>query len=337
MNGKYGGVPVKLAGLAGALILLMISFGLSIRYGFVTMTWEEVLDSFARYDGENNQHIIILTARLPRALIAASVGASLALAGAVMQALTRNALASPGLLGVNAGASLAVVSAIAIFSVREMESLMWVAFIGAAFAALTVYAIAALGRDGLTPIRMILAGAAMTAFFSSLTQGVLVRNNSSLQEVLFWLAGSVAGRPMEMMLKVFPYLCGGWILTLLLSRQLNILRMGEDAAKGLGQRIGFVKALSGLVVVVLAGGSVAIAGPIGLIGIMVPHMARTIAGTDYRWLIPYCALLGASLLLLADVAARFVWFPSEVPVGILTAAIGAPFFLSMARKELRSV
>lgn len=335
MGQRRGNAYLRAGGLAASLALLALSFVLNVRFGFVTVSWSDVWSTLTAYDEGDNNQIIVRTARLPRALIAASVGASLAMAGAVMQAMTRNPLASPSVLGINAGASLAVVAAIALLAVKEMEALLWVSLAGAALAAGTVYLIGSLGRDGLSPMKIVLAGAALSALFSSLTQGMLARSESSLQEVLYWLAGSVAGRPMEMLLEVLPYMLAGWIVALLFSRQLNVMAMGDESAKGLGQRTVAVKLISGLVVVVLAGCSVAVAGPIGLIGVIVPHAARYMAGLDYRWLLPYSAVLGASLLLLADLAARFLIMPMEVPVGIMTAALGAPFFISIARKELR--
>lgn len=332
MGRKLRSNVYRSAGLLGGLVLLAVSFIASIRYGFVSIGWSDIISSIASYnEGEMNQ-VIARTARLPRALIAAAVGGSLALAGAILQSVTRNSLASPSVLGINAGASLAVVAAITLASIRETEPLMWISFLGAALAAAAVYILGSMSREGLSPLRIILAGAAMTALFSSLTQGMLVRNESGLQDVLFWLAGSVAGRTTEMLLPVLPYMAVGWLLAFALSRQWNIMAMGEESAKGLGQNMAFMKLAAGVIVILLAGSAVAVAGPIGLIGIIVPHIARGIAGLDYRWLLPYSAILGASLLLLADLAARFIIFPLEVPVGIMTAALGAPFFIYLARK-----
>ncbi|MBB3111706.1 iron complex transport system permease protein [Paenibacillus phyllosphaerae] len=309
----------------------------SIRFGFLTVSWNDVWASIAKYDSAINEQIVVRTTRLPRAFIAAAVGASLAVAGAIMQAVTRNPLASPSVMGINAGATLAVVSAITVFSVTHMGTIVWIAFGGAAVAAAFVYLLGSLGRDGLTPLKIILAGSAMTALFVSFTQGLLVRNENGLQDVLFWLTGSIAGREQSMLMAVIPYMSIAWLGALLLSKQLNILAMGEEAAKGLGQRTTAVTLLSGFLVVMLAGGSVAVAGPIGFIGIVIPHIVRGITGLDYRLLIPYSALLGAILLLLADVAARFIIMPEEMPVGIMMAVIGAPFFIYIARKELRSL
>ncbi|MFD0590751.1 FecCD family ABC transporter permease [Paenibacillus sp. GCM10027627] len=322
------------AGLLVSFLLLGISFLCSVRYGFVSIGWQDIWASIFNYNNGDMDQVVAREARLPRAMVAAAVGGSLAIAGAILQAVTRNPLASPSVLGINAGAALAVVAAITVLSIRETSALMWVSFFGAGIAAGLVYFLGSLGRDGLSPLKIILAGSALTALFSSITQGMLVHDESGLQDVLFWLTGSVAGRTMDMLTPVLPYMAAGWIGAFALSRQWSLLLMGEESAKGLGQHIGFVKLAAGVIVILLAGSAVAVAGPIGLIGIIVPHIARGLAGIDYRWLLPYSAALGGSLLLIADIAARFIIIPLEIPVGIMTAAIGAPFFIYLARKEM---
>jgi iron complex transport system permease protein len=271
---------------------------------------------------------------MPRAFIAAAIGASLAIAGVLMQTLTRNPLASPSILGVNAGASFVVVLAAVIFAVSSMQALMWLAFAGAAFGAIVVYLLGSVGRDGLTPLKMVLAGAAMTALFSSFTQGILVLNKQSLSTVLYWLTGTIAGRSPELLMEVLPYMVICWIAAWLISSELNVWMMGEDTAKGLGQKTIVLKVIAGIIVVVLAGGSVSVAGPIGFIGIVIPHISRFLSGLDHRWVIPYCAILGAILLIVADLIARFIMIPEEVPVGVMTAIIGAPFFMHIARRGM---
>ncbi|WP_337098073.1 FecCD family ABC transporter permease [Paenibacillus sp. YIM B09110] len=331
-----GSAVRRAAGLAIGIIVLLGCFISSIRYGFVTVSWSDTWGALSGSNPESMEQLVVKTTRLPRALIAAAIGASLAMAGAIMQAVSRNPLASPSVMGINAGASLSVVTAITVLSLTNMSVLTWFSFGGAAIAAAAVYVLGSMGREGLTPLKIILAGTAMSALFASFTQGLLVRNENGLQDVMFWLAGSIAGREQSMLLAVLPYMGTGWIAAMLLSRQLNILVMGDEAAKGLGQRTALVKLASGLIIVALAGGAVAVAGPIGFIGIVIPHIARSMIGLDYRWLLPYSAVLGAILLLGADLAARFVIMPEEVPVGIMTAIIGAPFFIYIARKELTS-
>ncbi len=317
--------------LFGTLFLLIIFIGISIVYGYTETSWQVAIDAF-RNPNDSTEHLVIQTVRLPRALIAAAVGASLAIAGTIMQTLTKNPLASPGIFGINAGAGFMVVLAVTFFGVTSLQVFTWVSFIGAGLAAVGVYTIGAVGREGLTPMKLTLAGAAITALFSSFTQGILVLNEAALDQVLFWLAGSVQGRSLEILSGVFPYILIGWIGTLLLAGKLNVLAMGEDVAKGLGLRTGIIKLFALIIVVLLAGGSVAVAGPIGFIGIVVPHIARKIIGIDHRYLLPYSGLLGAILLLAADVGARYVIMPQEVPVGVMTAVIGVPFFIYIARK-----
>ncbi|KGR77267.1 FecCD family ABC transporter permease [Ureibacillus manganicus] len=324
-------VKSKLFGLIiGVLLLILFNF-LSIILGYTDITIQTAIDAFTNFNG-SNEHIIIQDVRLPRALIATAVGASLGVAGALLQALTRNPLASPDILGFNAGASFSIVVALMLFSVSSLQATTWIAFFGATIAGLLVYFLGSIGRDGMTPIKMTLAGAAIAALFGSLTQGLLVLDETALDQVLFWMSGSVQGRKLEILLAVLPYLVIGLIIAISISNKINILTMGEDVARGLGQRTLFVKLITGIAVILLAGGSVAIAGPIGFIGIVVPHVVKSFAGNDYRWIIPYCGIVGGIFLLMADIGARYVLMPEEVPVGIMTALVGTPFFIYIARK-----
>lgn len=322
----------KWIGIILGFILLIVCMFSSLVYGATVMDWKDVVNSFIDYDESSNAHIIIQTARTPRAFIAAAIGASLAISGALIQAITRNPLAEPNILGVNYGAAFFVVFAVTVLSVSSLATLMWISFLGAAVGSTAVYSLGSIGRDGLTPLKIILAGAAISALFSSFTQGMLVLDEQGLNDVMFWLTGSVAGRTMEMLASVLPYMGISWIGAFLLARHINVLTMGEDTAKGLGQRTLVVKITAGLIIAVLAGSSVAVAGPIGFIGLIIPHIARYFAGIDYRWIIPYSALLGAIILLLADIAARYIVKPEELPVGVMTAIIGIPYFIYIARK-----
>lgn len=324
----------KVSGLIGCILLFGTAFVLSVALGQTSIPFQTTLDAFFHYDGSNTEHVIVTTSRITRAIIAAVIGANLAIAGALMQALTRNPLAAPDLFGINAGALFFIVFAITFFSVDSLTSYMWIAFLGAAVASLLVFFLGSIGRDGLTPIKIVLAGAAISALFVSFTQGMLVIDEQAIQSILFWMAGSVAGRDLDMLLPVLPFMLGAGLVALFLGRPINILLSGDDIAKGLGQRTILIKVVIGLAVVFLAGGSVAVAGSIGFVGLIVPHIARGLTGPDYRWLIPFSALIGASLLLLADVAARFIVMPQEMPIGVMTALIGAPFFVHIARKGL---
>ncbi|WP_459844329.1 FecCD family ABC transporter permease [Halanaerocella petrolearia] len=315
------------------LLLLISCIIASVIFGVTDISLKTVIKAYTDFTGSNKE-IIIKTTRVPRALIATFVGGSLAIAGALMQALTKNPLASPGIFGVNAGASFFVVLGISFLSVSSLGQLSILAFLGAAISAGIVYALGSVGRDGLTPLKLTLAGAAITALFSSFTQGMLVLNEKALDSVLFWLTGSVAGRDLNLLLSVLPYILVGWIAAFVIAKAINILVMGEDIAKGLGQKTALVKLMAGVIIVLLAGSSVAVAGPIGFIGIIIPHLARFLVGRDYRWLLPYSALLGAILLLLADIGARYIIMPQEVPVGVMTAFIGTPFFIYIARRRI---
>ena len=321
----------KIIGLFTLILLTSFCFIASIIYGYTNTNLLMAIDAFTRYDG-SNEHIIIQTVRLPRAIIATIVGACLAIAGLWMQALTKNPLASPGIFGINAGASFFVVVAVTMFSVSSLQTYTFVAFIGAAVAAFAVYFIGSLGREGLTPMKLTLAGAAFAAMFSSFTQGLLVVNETALEQVLFWLAGSVQGRSLETVKVVIPYIALAWGVSLFLGKKVNILSMGDDVATGLGVKTGTLKITMAIIIILLSGGAVAIAGPIAFIGIVIPHVARFLVGTDHRWLVLYCTFLGAILLLLADLAARYVIMPQEVPVGVMTAIIGTPFFIYIARR-----
>ncbi|ARK32891.1 putative siderophore transport system permease protein YfiZ precursor [Halalkalibacter krulwichiae] len=233
-------------------IVLILLMGMSIILGYTNTSIRLSYEAFTSFDG-SNEHLIIQTVRLPRALIAASVGASLAIAGVYMQTLTKNPLASPGILGINAGASFAVVFVLSVFSVSSLSIFTWVSFLGAAIAALAVYFIGGVGRQGLTPMKITLAGAAITALFSSFTQGILVSNEAALDEVLFWLSGSIQGRKLEILVFVFPYLFLGWLLALIMTPMMNVMAMGDDVAKGLGLKVGLLKLTVGVIVILLAG------------------------------------------------------------------------------------
>ncbi|MBP3952683.1 FecCD family ABC transporter permease [Bacillus suaedae] len=321
-------------GLVLMICLFILLFFLSMALGKTPIPFPILIDAIFNYDPTNTEHMIIMTSRLTRALIASVIGASLAISGALMQALTRNPLAAPDIFGINAGALFFIVFAATFFSMSSLVGYMWVGFLGAAVAATFVYVIGSLGRDGLTPIKIVLAGAAITALFVSFTQGLLVINEQGLQSILFWLSGSVAGRSIDMLIPLLPFVISAWVVSMFLGRSVNILRSGEDVARSLGQRTLLVKLVIGLIIVFLAGGSVAIGGAIGFIGLIVPHIVRGMVGIDYRWVLPYCAFGGAALLLLADIGARFIIMPQEMPIGVMTAMIGTPFFIYIARKGL---
>jgi iron complex transport system permease protein len=250
----------------------------------------------------------------------------------LLQTLTKNPLAAPEIFGINAGAGFAVVISVSLLSISNLQFFTWISFLGAAVSFILVYIIGSIGREGLTPMKLTLAGAAMSAMFASMTQGFLVLNETALEQVLFWLAGSVSGRKLETLIAVLPYLLAGWIFSLAIAGKMNVLSMGEDVAKGLGLKTGLLKLGAGVIVVLLSGGAVAVAGPIGFLGIVIPHLTRAVVGIDHRWVIPFAGLFGGMLLLIADIAARYIIMPQEVPVGVMTAVIGTPFFVYIARR-----
>ncbi len=320
-------------GIAIGIISILFLMSASLVYGYTNTTWHDAYLAFF-HPTTSNEHLIIRDVRFPRALIACFVGACLGVSGAIMQSITRNPLSSPSILGVNAGASFFVVVGVVFLSVQSLQSYMWLSFAGASFAFLLVFILSSTGREGLTPLKLTLAGSAITALFASFTQGLLVLNETALDQVLFWLAGSVANRPLDLLVTALPYMIGALLLSFLRAKELNVLSIGDDVAVGLGQRTVWIKFFFGVCAVVLAGSAVAVAGPIGFVGIIIPHLIRSLVGLDHRWILPYSAIGGAALLLLADIGSRYVLMPQELPVGVMTALIGVPFFIFVARRKL---
>jgi iron complex transport system permease protein len=323
-----------LAGLVLGLLILSICLVYSVTLGAAEIPLDKILASFVTFDGSYD-HLVIQTVRLPRSLIAILVGSALAVSGALMQGLTRNPLADPGILGIQSGAALAVVAAIFIFGSSSMNVYTIVAFLGAGVTAILVYFLGSLGRGGPTPLNLTVAGAALTALISSLTTAILIVSQRTLEEIRFWLAGSLAGRDTNMFFQALPFIGLGLVVAFALGRQITTMSLGEDVAKGLGQQTAWVKIVTAISVVLLAGSSVAIAGPIGFIGLVVPHIVRFFIKADYRWILPYSAVLGAILLLVADIASRVLLKPQELPVGVMTALVGAPFFVYLAKSKVK--
>ncbi|QIN80840.1 iron chelate uptake ABC transporter family permease subunit [Rubrobacter marinus] len=315
---------------AGVLALCVLA---SVRFGAAEVGTRDVLAAFFAYDG-SEEHLIIRTLRVPRALIAALVGASLGVVGALMQGLTRNPLAEPGILGINAGAALAVVATVFVFGASSLAVYAPLAFVGAAVAWAVVHLLGSLG--GASPMKLTVAGAALEALFTSLTMALLILSQQTLEEIRFWLAGSVAGRDLGLLLQILPYALAGLTLAFVLGRRVTVLALGEDVAVGLGQRTALTRLAVALAIVLLAGSAVAVAGPIVFAGLVAPHLARFLVGVDYRWILPYSALLGGILLVCADVVGRVVLRPQELPVGVTVALVGAPLFVYLVRWRVRS-
>lgn len=329
---SYQAHGLRLGLLSVSLMALLLSFMISVAFGQYAVPLQSVWTSFWHYDPNSIDHVVIHTTRLSRAVVACVVGGALAVSGVLMQTLTRNPLASPAIFGVNAGAVFFIVLFAQFFSVAALNDYLWIAFLGATIAGGLVYGLGAMGRDGLSPVRIVLAGAAISALFVAFTQGLLVIGQEGLDSVLFWVAGSVSGRELDVVVPILPYLGVGLLVALLLAPHINILLSGDDIAKGLGQNTLLLKVALSVLIIGLAGASVALAGNIGFIGLVIPHMVRAFVGNDHKWLIPLAAIWGASLLLLSDVLSRFVLPPAEVPIGVITALIGTPFFIYLARK-----
>lgn len=325
---------VLLPGYFVCIGLLLLCLMWSITNGAADISPDTVFAALFYPDGSFD-HLLIQTSRLPRVLAGALVGAGLAVAGAVMQGLTRNPLADSGLLGINAGAAFAVVLAVYLIGDPPLSVYAFFGFIGAGAAAVIVYTLGSLGRGGATPLRLTLAGVILTSFVSSFTTAILITDKETLDKIRFWTAGSLAGRDMALLAQTAPYILIGIAATVFISRQLTTLSLGDDVAVGLGQNTFRVKAIAAAIVVLLAGGSVALAGPIGFVGLVVPHIVRFVVGVDYRWVIPYSAVVGAILVTVADVAARIVIRPEELPVGVMMAFFGAPFFIGLARWKVK--
>ncbi|WP_425578146.1 FecCD family ABC transporter permease [Streptomyces albiaxialis] len=317
--------------LGGAVGVLAVLVLVSLAFGARDVPWSDVWAALGGADSTLGE--AAASKRIPRTVLALLIGAALGLAGAVMQGVTRNPLADPGVLGVNMGASLAVVVAVAYFGLTSPTGYIWTAMTGAALTAGFVYAVGSLGRGGATPLKLALAGAAISAASASLVTAVVLPRNDIAGGFRLWQIGGVGGASFERTGQVAPFLAAGFALCLLSARGLNSLALGDEVAAGIGERVAVVRGVAALGAVVLCGAATAVAGPIGFVGLVVPHTCRLLVGVDHRWLLPFSALLGASLLTAADVIGRVVARPAEVDVGIVTALLGAPFFIWIVRKQ----
>ncbi|MFT4165139.1 MAG: iron chelate uptake ABC transporter family permease subunit [Microlunatus sp.] len=322
--------------VAGLLVLVtgvVLVILASLMLGSKQIPYLVVVDAFLRTDLSITDHVIVRTVRVPRTLIGLLVGVALGLSGALMQGLTRNPLADPGILGVEAGASLAIVLGIYVFGVGNLLGYVWFAFLGAAIVSVAVYALGVSGRDGANPVKLALAGAAASLLLGSITAAILIRNIDTLSGFRHWAVGSLSGRDIGTAWQVLPFILLGVLLTLSLGRHLNALSLGDDLAAALGQRQWLARLQCAAAVVLLSGAATAAAGPVGFVGLVVPHLARLVTGPDNRWVLAYSALLGPIMLIAADVLGRVVDRPLEVQVGIMTALFGAPFFVALASRR----
>lgn len=279
------------------------------------------------------EQLIVHLIRLPRALLAALVGASLAMAGVVMQGITLNPLGAPEILGVNAGATLLVTLSVTVATSLSGHSVLALAFAGAAGASALVFAFARFGRGGLSPLRLALAGVTISALLFSLMQGLMILYTETANTLMFWLVGGVNYADWAQITLVWPWLAGGALAALVLARPLNVLALGDDMARGLGQNVTRTRFLGATVVVVLAGACIGVAGPVAFLGLIVPHIVRRLIGVNHLLVIPLSALTGATLFVYADVGSRYVQSLGQTPSGLVTALIGAPIFIYLARRE----
>jgi iron complex transport system permease protein len=317
--------------LLGLLVALAMLAALSVTVGTREVGSDDILAAIAGRTDTIGQAAVAV--RIPRTLLALLGGASLALAGAVMQGVTRNPLADPGILGVNAGASLAVVIGVAWFDIASPEAYLWSALLGAGAATLFVYRVGSLGPGGATPLKLTLAGAATAVACASLVIAVVLPRNDIAGGIQAWQVGGVGGATFDRLVPALPFLTAGFIISLFSARRLNSLALGDDLASGLGENVAISRAVASLGGILLCGATTAICGPIGFLGLVVPHLCRLLIGVDYRWLLPFCAVGGACLLLAADIVGRIVARPAEIEVGIVMALIGAPVFIWIVRRQ----
>ncbi|MFC4110296.1 FecCD family ABC transporter permease [Micromonospora zhanjiangensis] len=321
-RGRRGRTVLRAVGLAGAVALLAVVAVLSIAVGARQLPLADVWSGLLHPDSAG--YAVVHRMRLPRTLLGLLAGAALGVAGAAMQALTRNPLADPGLLGINAGASAAVATA-AVLGVTALDGYVWFALLGAALVTALGYAVG--GGPTATPARLALAGAALNATLYSYVSAVMLLDAASLDRLRFWTVGSLAGAQSSTVARVLPFLLAGLLLALAAARPLNALALGDDAARALGARPALIRAAVITVVTLLCGATTAACGPIVFVGLLVPHLVRVLTGPDLRWLLPYCAVLAPVLLLGADVLGRVLGRPGELQVGMVTAVLGGPLFL----------
>ncbi|MGI5370939.1 FecCD family ABC transporter permease [Streptomyces iakyrus] len=320
---------VRAFGLLVAVAILVLVALASIAIGAKELSLGQVWHGLFEDSGTYGD--VVVAERLSRTVLGLLAGAALGLAGAVLQALTRNPLADPGLLGINAGASAAVVTAITYFGVTSLSGYVWFAFFGAAAVGALVWFLG--GSRGATPVRLALAGTAISAALYGYLQAVMIMDEAALGKMRFWTVGSLASATDSTITQVLPFLLTGTVLALALARPLNAMAMGDDTAKALGADLNRTRALSMLAATVLCGAATAACGPIVFVGLMVPHVVRSFTGPDLRWILPYAAILSPVLLLGADVLGRIVARPSELQVGIVTAILGGPVFIFLVRRR----
>jgi iron complex transport system permease protein len=318
--------------VVAVLVVLVAAVGLAgLALGSKPLPPVEVWRALVAPDG-GEASVIVRELRLPRTILGLAVGLALAVAGVLLQALTRNPLAEPRILGISAGASLGVVLAISVFGVGTLAGYVWFGIGGALVAGAVVLGLAAGTRDGASPVTLALVGAALDASFGAVVVALLAADARTFEEFRFWVVGGLAGRDVSVALHVLPFIAAGVLMAMTVARGLDALTLGDDVARGLGHRVGRVRVVGGVAAILLTGAAVAAAGPIGFVGLAVPHLARALVGVDHRWTLLVSGLLGPALLVGADVIGRLVAPPGEIPAGIVTALLGAPLLVILVRR-----
>ena len=318
-----------LIAVAGALVLIS---ALSLAFGARQVPLPTVIEALTAPDGSGD-HTVIRELRVPRTVLGIAVGAALGLAGALMQSLTRNPLADPGLLGVNQGAAFGVAAAISLLGITDPVGYVWFAFGGAAVASALVYSLGSAGRAGASPTRLALAGVALGMVFIAATSLILRMDARTFDRMRFWMTGSLAAQTPDVLVRLLPFIAAGMVIGLLLARPLNLLALGDETGRALGLAVGRTRMVTGMAVTLLCGSATAAAGPLWFVGLAVPHAVRTLVGPDQRWVLPYSALLAPVLLLGADIVGRVIASPGEVQAGIMCSVLGAPVFILLARRR----
>jgi iron complex transport system permease protein len=332
----FGSMLRYLSALIIAGVCLVTLCIISLVEGTRHVPLSAVFDTFFAFDPTSFDHVVVHDYRLPRTLLGLLCGAAFGVSGALIQAATRNPLADPGILGVNAGAAFFVTIAVGVLGWQSINAYIWAAFAGAVVVTLVVYAIGATGRDGATPVRLVLPGVAIAAVLGGIASSITLLNPSAFDAMRLWSIGSVAGRDMAVVKAVAPFILIGLIIAMLAARPLNAVALGDDLARTLGANILRARILVIIAVTLLAGAATAAAGPIAFVGLMVPHVVRWLTGPDQRWIIGLTMLYGPVLLLAADIVGRFVLYPGELEAGIVTAFIGAPVLIALARRSKAS-
>ena len=324
----------RIVGLIVALVVLLVLLVASVMIGSTAIAPSVVWDALFHPSADIDQ-FAIRDFRLPRTIVGAVVGVALGLSGALIQALTRNPLADPGIFGVHAGASFAVTVAVGLFGVRDIQGYVWFAFAGAMVVTLMVLALGST-RRGRSPVVMVLAGVCVAAVLGGVREALQLTNPDAFDAMRTWNAGSILGRPLDVVWPILPFFAVALTLAFAVSGSLNALALGDDVAASQGVRLVRTRVLSVIALTLLAGGATAIAGPIGFVGLMVPHVARWLVGPHQRWIFAYSILLAPSLLLASDILGRVVMRPGEIPVGIVTAFVGAPVLIALVRRSKAS-